>query len=293
MLNILNRIVAEQGEGILADAKRLFPFFADYAKNEYKEERVAFGRCIEYGAYNELKNTRTADERQRLKATLAVQINAKTGVDRPRCADALDLLEMVIFKTVQQSTPAPSQAKFCTKCGKELQAGWTSCPYCSTPVVNNVCSKCGKELQEGWTSCPYCSTPKASVAPQNNPAPTQVQRQSANDAAKPTASFRAEPISFFTALGGLLKKYIVTIEGHEIKALYYSTNLLELFVDENLIAQKGKIWNTSEKGETPRVSVKYPFQSGEATIEVYIKFGALLDQLKICINGIFVGGDPF
>jgi len=168
LLNIVNRIIAEQGEGILADAKRLFPFFADYAKNEYKEERVAFGRCIEYGAYQALRNTRTADERQRVKATLADQVNAKTGVDRKRCADALDLLEAVIFKGEQQSAPAQSQAKVCSKCGKELQKEWTACPYCSTPAVNNVCSKCGKELQEGWTSCPYCSTPAAKAGTQTN-----------------------------------------------------------------------------------------------------------------------------
>jgi len=180
LLNIINRIVAEQGEGILADAKRLFPFFADYAKNEYKEERVAFGRCIEYGAYQELKKTGSADERQRLKATLADQINAKTGVDRPRCADALDLLEAVIFKTVQQSTQ--SRAKLCSKCGKELQKEWTSCPYCSTPVAKKVCSKCGKELQKEWTSCPYCSTSavkaemQTSRQPQNAEMPKNIKK---------------------------------------------------------------------------------------------------------------------
>jgi len=158
LLNIVNRIVTEQGEGILADAKRLFPFFADYAKNEYKEERVAFGRCIEMGAYYELKKTCTPDERQRAKATLVDQINARTGVDRPRCTDALDLLEAVIFKNEQQSFTSPSQAKLCSNCGKELQKEWTSCPYCSMPVANKVCSNCGKELQKEWTSCPYCST---------------------------------------------------------------------------------------------------------------------------------------
>jgi DNA-directed RNA polymerase subunit RPC12/RpoP len=168
LLNIVNRIVAEQGEGILADARRLFPFFADYAKNEYKEERVAFGRCIEYGAYQVLKNTRSADERQRVKATLADQINAKTGVDRKRCADALDLLEAVIFKGEQQIFTSPSQAKLCSNCGKELQKEWTACPYCSMPVLNNVCSNCGKELQEGWTACPYCSTPAAKAGMQTN-----------------------------------------------------------------------------------------------------------------------------
>jgi hypothetical protein len=105
LLNIVNRIVAEQGEGILSDAKRLFPYFSDYAKNEHKEERVAFGRCIEMGAYQELKKTRTPDERLQVKAALATQMNAKTGVARPRCVDALDLLEAVIFKPQQQTYP--------------------------------------------------------------------------------------------------------------------------------------------------------------------------------------------
>ncbi|MDR2597680.1 MAG: zinc ribbon domain-containing protein [Treponema sp.] len=135
LLDIVNRIVAEQGEDILAAPARLKPIFSDYAKSEYKEDRVAFGRCIEYGAYQELKKTYSADERQSVKATLADQISAKIGVDRPRCAEALDLLEAVIFKTVQQSTPAPSQAKLCSKCGKELQKEWASCPYCSTSAT--------------------------------------------------------------------------------------------------------------------------------------------------------------
>jgi hypothetical protein len=112
LLNIVNRIVAEQGEGILADAKRLFPFFADYAKNEHKEERVAFGRCIEMGAYYELKRTSAPDERLRVKAALANQMNAKTGIARPRCVDALDLLEAVIFKTQPQSYPPQTQPQY-------------------------------------------------------------------------------------------------------------------------------------------------------------------------------------
>ena len=108
LLNIVNRIVAEQGEGILADAKRLFPYFSDYAKNEHKEERIAFGRCIEMGAYQELKRTRSPDERQRVKAALATQMNARTGVARPRCVDALDLLEAVIFRPQTQYYPQMS-----------------------------------------------------------------------------------------------------------------------------------------------------------------------------------------
>jgi len=110
LLNIVKRIVDEQGEGILTDSKRLFPFFADYAKNELKEDRVAFGRCIEMGAYQELKKTHGADERRRIKAALTDQINAKTGIDRTRCAEALDLLEAVMFKPEPQNSPPSPQA---------------------------------------------------------------------------------------------------------------------------------------------------------------------------------------
>ncbi|MDR2597556.1 MAG: DUF3021 domain-containing protein [Treponema sp.] len=107
LLAIVNRIVAEQGEGILADAKRLFPFFSDYAKNEHKEERTAFGRCIEIGAYQALRNTRSIDERRRVKAGLTDQLHSKTGIDRQHCVDALDMLEAVLFKPVQQASPPP------------------------------------------------------------------------------------------------------------------------------------------------------------------------------------------
>jgi hypothetical protein len=137
LLAVINRIVAEQGEGILTDAKRLFPYFSDYAKNENKEERVAFGRCIEYGAYQALKNTRAVDERRRLKATLTDQVNAKTGVDRPHCSDALDLLETVIFKPAQQPyPPAPVQVNsvFCTNCGSRIPADAVFCTNCGQTV---------------------------------------------------------------------------------------------------------------------------------------------------------------
>jgi len=111
LLAIVNRIVAEQGEGILADAKRVFPLFADYAKNEAKEDRVAFGRCLEMGAYQELKKTRTADERRRVKAALADQVHTQKGVDKAQCGEALDLLEAVIFKPQASPPPSPSPSQ--------------------------------------------------------------------------------------------------------------------------------------------------------------------------------------
>jgi len=108
LVAIVKRIVAEKGENVLANPQQLKPLFSDYAKDEPKEERAAFGRCIEIGSYQELKNTRSADERQRKKTALADQLQTKTGIDKKHCVDALDLLEAVLFKPEQ---PPASQPK--------------------------------------------------------------------------------------------------------------------------------------------------------------------------------------
>ena len=107
LLNVVKRIVAEKGENVLADPQKLKPLFSDYAKDEAKEDRVAFGRCIEMGSYQELKNTANVDERRRKKAALIDQLNTKYGIDKPHCSDALDLLEAVIFRQEQQVSPPP------------------------------------------------------------------------------------------------------------------------------------------------------------------------------------------
>ena len=105
LFKILKQIIASHGENILSDPQRLKAVFSDLAKNEPKEDRVAFGRCIEMGFYNEFKRTQTEDERQRLKITLANQMQAKTGIDKPHCNDALNLLEAVVYNTQQQKLP--------------------------------------------------------------------------------------------------------------------------------------------------------------------------------------------
>jgi len=103
LFRILKKIIATQGESILSDPQRLKAIFSDLAKNEPKEDRVAFGRCIEMGFYNEFKKTNSEDERYKLKTKLANQMQAKTGIDKPHCNDALDLLESVIFNPLQNN----------------------------------------------------------------------------------------------------------------------------------------------------------------------------------------------
>ncbi|GHT57379.1 hypothetical protein FACS1894109_09280 [Spirochaetia bacterium] len=96
LLAIIKRIVAEQGEGILADPQRLKAIVKDYAKDEPKEDRVAFGRCIEAGCYSELKKATTTEARLRFKVALARQLQKITGLDSGLCNGALDVLDAVV-----------------------------------------------------------------------------------------------------------------------------------------------------------------------------------------------------
>jgi hypothetical protein len=109
LLSSIKYIKTKYGEDILGDPVRLNPEFAKYAKNEPKEERIAFGRCIETGCYSELKKARTEDERINTKVNLALLVHNKHNIPINQCHDALDILDEVIFGSVSQSTPNPQK----------------------------------------------------------------------------------------------------------------------------------------------------------------------------------------
>jgi Ca-activated chloride channel family protein len=111
LLNMVMRITAEQGEGILGDPERLKSFIKDYAKDEPKEDRVAFGRCIERGFYRQIKAAKTVDERRRLKADLARQLQAATGLSAARCSGAIDILDAAVSLPAASYPSAPQQGQ--------------------------------------------------------------------------------------------------------------------------------------------------------------------------------------
>jgi hypothetical protein len=119
-VNIIKRIIAEQGEDILSNPQRVKGYVNDYAARESKAERLVFGRCIEHGAYTELKNAPDAETRLAVKAAVAQRVHSNEGLDVALCNDALDALEAALF----------GGKNFCKSCGKELQEGWVSCPFC-------------------------------------------------------------------------------------------------------------------------------------------------------------------
>jgi hypothetical protein len=110
LLKALNQITAQYGEEVLGDPARLKALFSDLAKDEPKPLRLAFGRCIETGAYTALKHEPDAAERAVRKAALAQRVRDEHGLDSAFCAEALDILEAAIFGTAsaaQQPPPAP------------------------------------------------------------------------------------------------------------------------------------------------------------------------------------------
>jgi len=102
LLNIVKQIVYEKGESILNEPQRLNPLFKDYAKDEPKDERAAFGRCIEIGAYQELKNAPLAN-RSNVKAILISKLQNATGYNTGLCTSTVNLLEAVIFNISTQA----------------------------------------------------------------------------------------------------------------------------------------------------------------------------------------------
>jgi hypothetical protein len=111
LLNIVKQIVYEKGENVLADPQKLNPLFKDYAKDEPKDERVAFGRCIEIGAYQELKNSTPAD-RSYVKSSLASRLQQLTGFNIGFCSSTVNLLEAVMYNVPQANAPTSVQSTF-------------------------------------------------------------------------------------------------------------------------------------------------------------------------------------
>jgi len=126
LLAIVKQIVETQGEEILSEPQRMKAFFSDLAKDEPKPERIAFGRCLEYGFAQILKNV-AVTEREKCKQELAKRLRDEEGLDLTLCENSLELLSAVLFGEKQQQ-----KKDYCKKCGKELQSGWQACPYCAT-----------------------------------------------------------------------------------------------------------------------------------------------------------------
>jgi hypothetical protein len=88
-LAVVKHIIAEQGESILSEPKRLKAWISDYGQDDPKSERRVLNRCVERGAYAELKGV-SAEGRAAVKNRLARKLHNEEGLDTALCIGALD-----------------------------------------------------------------------------------------------------------------------------------------------------------------------------------------------------------
>jgi len=91
-----------------------------------KQEKAAFRRCVEIGAYSELKDVLDWEQRQEKKDEIAERASVRFDIDAALCVKALDILEVAIFSGSAQDAKSgaelPSGEKFLTEYGTQVEA---------------------------------------------------------------------------------------------------------------------------------------------------------------------------
>jgi Tfp pilus assembly protein PilF len=95
LLDVVKKIIAEQGFDVLNDSKRINGYLNDLAPNQPKAEKKAFVICLMNRFHAELQNT--TEDRQLCKNRLAQKLHDDEGMELALCNNTLDLLEGVLF----------------------------------------------------------------------------------------------------------------------------------------------------------------------------------------------------
>jgi tetratricopeptide (TPR) repeat protein len=128
-VDILKKLIAEQGKEALLNPVKCKAFLADYTKGEYKKESRLLLQALDVGVQ---KAVDAAEDLEICKMQQIKALREEHFLDIEVAADVVDTLTVVLRKEQEKET---SQGTFCANCGKELQKEWTVCPYCGTAVA--------------------------------------------------------------------------------------------------------------------------------------------------------------
>ncbi|MDR0451103.1 MAG: hypothetical protein LBH26_07535 [Treponema sp.] len=131
LLLILQRIIAEQGETVLAEAKRVRAYLSDYGADIPGAEKNALVKCLEYGFCAELKNA-LPGTRDAVKDRLARRLRDEEGLDAALCAGSVGALETALFG---ESPPEPAPDGEQVTAGEQRGAGEAR-PFHEEPPVS-------------------------------------------------------------------------------------------------------------------------------------------------------------
>ena len=124
-IDILKKLIAEQGKDALTDAKKCKAIINDYTGNEYKKERRFIVQAVEAGASKAIAG---AQDLASCKKAQVRALEEDYGLTAAVATDVVNTLALVLRGEEKEKT-------FCKNCGKELQEEWKSCPFCASPVA--------------------------------------------------------------------------------------------------------------------------------------------------------------
>jgi len=96
LLNTIKKAIAEYGETVLSEPRRVSAFLADLAREESKPQKNALIKCLELG-YLQIMKTVSESERDKCIQRLAERLHEEEGLDHGLCRETIELLTLVLF----------------------------------------------------------------------------------------------------------------------------------------------------------------------------------------------------
>jgi len=125
-IDILKKLIAEQGKETLLNASKCKAFLADYTRNEYKKESRLLLQALEAGVQKAIDTTEELEicKKQQIRVLREEHFVAEEAAE-----DIVDTLALVL-----RGEKKKQEQNICKNCGKEMQEEWKACPYCGTSV---------------------------------------------------------------------------------------------------------------------------------------------------------------
>ena len=125
-VDILKNLMVEQGKEALLGSK-CKGLLADYTRGEYKKESRLLLQALDAGVQKAIDAT---EELAICKQQQVRVLREDYFLAEEVAVDVVDTLALVLRGEAKEE-----KKKVCKKCGKELQEGWKTCPFCETSVV--------------------------------------------------------------------------------------------------------------------------------------------------------------
>jgi tetratricopeptide (TPR) repeat protein len=128
-VDILKKLIAEQGKEALLNPAKCKAFLADYTKGGYKKESRLLLQALDVGAHKAID---AAWELEICKKQQVRALHEENFLTEDAAIDVVDTLALVLRG---EQGKGASRGAVCANCGKELQKEWTICPYCGKSVA--------------------------------------------------------------------------------------------------------------------------------------------------------------